>query len=85
MPRNRHAEDDEDEETGSNASDPSEPPPTWPERFDWGVELCARHAPGWIAASIILLWLSEGVAHWYGWYDWVEASWFGNYEYTSHR
>ena len=85
MPRNEHAEDDEDEETGSNASDLPERPVTWAERFDRGVELCALHAPGWVAASILLLWVGDGMAHWYGWYAWVEASWLGNYEYEPHR
>ena len=79
MPRS----EDEDEETGSNASDP--PELTWAERFDRGVELCALHAPGWVAAAILLMWVGDGMAHWYGWYQWVEASWLGNYEYEPHR
>ena len=56
MPRS----EDEDEETGSNASDSPELPLTCAERFDRGVELCARHAPGWVAAAILLLWVGDG-------------------------
>lgn len=77
MRQDETADCEDDEEAALVASDAPEPPFTWREWYQQCVDVCARHALGWFAFAILLVWVADGMAHHCGWYDLME---YGNVE-----